>query len=300
MACLSASSHMVNISSSILRSPYPERSAGPLNNAENSAASFASSTWAAASSLRLPKRALSAVAKAASFANGVVTPWVPSYTDTSWAKNGVAQIQASPLRRLKATCTLSSMVVNDVLTSQYMRSWDRNWSHSITVFPSYHRGSRSSSVSLLGGDAGDDITGDEGDGGLPAGEGGCCDCPPGELREERVLEWPRGGDGGGGDGGTSFVGSDGPQSATRAWLLVTMEEQSFGSVTLWVIAGDVNLLLGVECMLELRAVEEFVSHSDGGKEGEFMWGPVLLLASMQQEPSPCIHEDKYRPLKCRY
>ncbi|EED82422.1 predicted protein [Postia placenta Mad-698-R] len=138
-------------------------------------ASLASSTCAAASSSRLPKRALSAVAKAASFAKGVVTPWVPNCTDTSWAKKGVAQ---------------------------YMRSWDRNRSHSMMVFPSYRRGSRSLSVSLSGGDAGDDITGDEGDGGLPVGEDGCCDCPLGELREERVLEQPCGGDGGGGDGGS--------------------------------------------------------------------------------------------------
>ncbi|KAF9801540.1 hypothetical protein IEO21_10085 [Rhodonia placenta] len=99
------------------RSPYPERSARPLNSAENSAASFASSTWAAALSSRLLKWALSAVAKAASFANGIVTPWVPSCTNTSWAKNGVAQVRASPSRRLRATCTLSLMVVNNVLTS---------------------------------------------------------------------------------------------------------------------------------------------------------------------------------------
>ncbi|OSX62444.1 hypothetical protein POSPLADRAFT_1142513, partial [Postia placenta MAD-698-R-SB12] len=145
--------------------------------------SFASSTWAAASSSRLPKRALSAVAKAASFANGVVTPWTPSCTDTSWAKKGVAQVRV-----------------------QYLRSWDRNWSHSMTVFPLYCRGSRSLSVSLSGVDTGDDITGDEGDEGLPVGEGGCCDCPPGELREERVLKRPRGNDSGGGDGGNPVAG----------------------------------------------------------------------------------------------
>ncbi|OSX61024.1 hypothetical protein POSPLADRAFT_1146063 [Postia placenta MAD-698-R-SB12] len=267
VARLSASSHMVNVSSSILQSPYPEQSAGPLNSAENSAASLASSTCAAASLSRLPKQALSAVAKATSFAKGVMIPWVPNCTDTSWAKKGVAQVRVSPSRRLKATCTLSSMVANNVLTSQYMQSWDRNQSHSMTVFPSYWRGSRSLSVSLSGGDAGDDITSDEGDGGLPAGEDGCCDCPPGELREERVLEQPRGGDSGGGDGGMSFVGSDGPRSAIRARLPITNEERSSGSVALWVVVGDVDLLLGVECVLESRAVEEFVSHGDGGGKG---------------------------------
>ncbi|EED85341.1 predicted protein [Postia placenta Mad-698-R] len=115
---------MVKVSSSILRymregmplrSPYPERSAGPLNSAENSAASFASSTWAAAASSRFPKRALKAAVKAASFLKGVVTPCTPICTDASWAKYGVAQARASPLSRLSATCTLSSMVVNDVL-----------------------------------------------------------------------------------------------------------------------------------------------------------------------------------------
>ncbi|KAF9800353.1 hypothetical protein IEO21_10378 [Rhodonia placenta] len=87
-----------------------------------------------------------------------------------------------------------------------MRSWDRNRSHSMTVFPLYCRGSRSLSVSLSGGDAGDDINGDKGDGGLPTGKDGYCDCPPGELREEQVLERPRSGDGGGGDRGSPEVG----------------------------------------------------------------------------------------------
>ncbi|EED81899.1 predicted protein [Postia placenta Mad-698-R] len=66
----------------------------------------------------------------------------------------------------------------------------------------------------------------------------------------------------------SFLGSDGPWSAIRAWLSITNEEWSFGSVALWVGAGDVELFLCVERVLESRAVEEFVSHGDGGKEGE--------------------------------
>ncbi|KAF9800884.1 hypothetical protein IEO21_10267 [Rhodonia placenta] len=88
---------------------------------------------------------------------------------------------------------------------------------------------------------------------------------------------------------TPFFGSDGPWGAIRAQLSITNEEWSSGSVALWVVVGDVDLLLCVERMLESRAVEEFVSHSDGGKE-----------ASMQQEPKPHVCEDKYRPLKCRY
>ncbi|EED82923.1 predicted protein [Postia placenta Mad-698-R] len=213
------------------------------------------------------------------------------------------------------------------------------------------------------GGAGEDITNDEGDGGLPAGGDGCCDCPPGELREERMLEWPRGGDGGGGDGGSPvaglhttgtgveegtaddelaqeydgvsrgsalggawrgrsgwdgsnmarggsrgasvskgwaagvldssdwhvapFVGSDGPRSTIRARLSVTDEEGSSIPIAFGVVVGDVDLLLGVEGVLDSRAVKEFVSHGDGGRKG-----------SMQQEPSPRIREDKYRPLKC--
>ncbi|EED77787.1 predicted protein [Postia placenta Mad-698-R] len=71
------------------------------------------------------------------------------------------------------------------------------------------------------------------------------------------------------------------------------------AVAVWVVARDVDLLLGVEGVLKLRAVEELVSHGDEGEEGEFTWGPVLLLASMQQEPKPRVREDKYCPLKCR-
>ncbi|EED82838.1 predicted protein [Postia placenta Mad-698-R] len=194
------------------RSPYPERSAGPLNSAENSAASLASSTWATASSLRLPKRALKAMVKAASFAKGVVTPWTPSCTDTSWAKYGVAQ----------------------------MRSCDRNLSHSMTVLPSYWRGRRSFRVSLSGGDAGEDITGDEGDRGLPAGEDGCCDCPPGELREERVLVRPRGGDGGEGDGGSPGAGLH--KIGTEGEAVTTDDElaQECGGVSLGLVLGGLS------------------------------------------------------------
>ncbi|OSX58045.1 hypothetical protein POSPLADRAFT_1155186, partial [Postia placenta MAD-698-R-SB12] len=66
-------------------------------------------------------------------------------------------------------------------------------------------------------------------------------------------------------------------------------------IAFWVVTRDVDLLLGVEGVLKSRAVEEFVSHGS-----RFTWGPVLLLASMQQEPKPRVREDKYRPLKCRY
>ncbi|EED83402.1 predicted protein [Postia placenta Mad-698-R] len=172
---------------------------------------------------------------------------------------------------------------------------------------------RSFSVSLLGTAAGEDIIGDEGDEGLPADGGNCCDCPPGGLREERVLERPRSGDGGwemrvpgeaGRDGArvtwqdvdlevpvyqTPFIGSDGPWSAIRARLPITDEERSSVSAAVWVVTRDVDLLLGVEGVLKSRAVEEFVSHGDGGRKG-----------SMQQEPKPHVREDKYRPLKCRY
>ncbi|KAF9803465.1 hypothetical protein IEO21_09684 [Rhodonia placenta] len=79
-----------------------------------------------------------------------------------------------------------------------------------------------------------------------------------------------------------FFGSDGSRSAIRARLSITDEEWSFRSVALWVVAGDVDLLLGVKCMLKSRAVKEFVSHGDGGKEG-----------SMQQEPKPRVRE--FRP-----
>ncbi|EED82423.1 predicted protein [Postia placenta Mad-698-R] len=65
----------------------------------------------------------------------------------------------------------------------------------------------------------------------------------------------------------SFLGSDGLWSVIRAWLSITNEEWSFGSVALWVVVGDVDLLLGVECVLKSRAVEEFVSHGDGGRKG---------------------------------
>ncbi|OSX55911.1 hypothetical protein POSPLADRAFT_1162250 [Postia placenta MAD-698-R-SB12] len=262
-----------------------------------------------------------------------------------------------------------------------MRSCDRNLSHSMMVLPAYRRGRRSFRVSLSGGDTGEDLTGDEGDGGLPAGEDSCCDCPPGELREEQVLAWPRGGDGGEGDGGSPgagrsknavechwarsweafltaapgraggslegsleavrlpqflegdgdllaldlywrqvggcghlerqvkmgqdvpkgwaagvldssdwhvmpFVGSDGPRSMIRARLSITDEEGSSIPVAFGVVAGDVDLLLGVEGMLNSRAVEEFVSHGDGGEEGE-----------VRQEPKPRVREDKYHPLK---
>ncbi|OSX58170.1 hypothetical protein POSPLADRAFT_1106523, partial [Postia placenta MAD-698-R-SB12] len=222
---------------------------------------------------------------------------------------------------------------------------------------------------------GEDIISDEGDEGLPADEGDCCDCLPGGLLEEQVLERPRGGDGGEGDGdllvldltGTeveavtaddelaqecggvsrgsmgisscltctddrlgdagawrgrsgwdgsdvagcrsqgasvpecraagvlnssdwhevSFVNSDGPWSAIRARLPITDEERSSVSIAVRVVTRDVDLLLGVEGVLKSRAVEEFVSHVDGGRKG-----------SMQQEPSPRVREDKYRPLKC--
>ncbi|EED82171.1 predicted protein [Postia placenta Mad-698-R] len=154
--------------------------------------------------------------------------------------------------------------------------------HSITDFPSYRSGRRSFNVSLSGTAAGEDIIGDEGDEGLPADEGDCCDCPPGGLLEERVLERPRGGD------GASFVSSDGPWSAIRARLPITDEERSSVSAAVWVVTRDVDLLLGVEGVLKSRAVEEFVSHVDGGRKG-----------SMQQEPKPRVREDKYRPLKCR-
>ncbi|EED81365.1 predicted protein [Postia placenta Mad-698-R] len=231
--------------------------------------------------------------------------------------------------------------------------------HSITDFPSYRSGRRSFNVSLSGTAAGEDIIGDEGDEGLPADEGDCCDCPPGGLLEERVLERPRGGDGGEnaaecrgarsweafpaaapgraggslegslkavrlpqfleGDGdllaldlywrqvggcgsrGASvpecraagvldssdwyevpFVNSDGPWSAIRARLPITDEERRSVSAALWVVTRDVDLILGVEGVLKSRAVEEFVSHVDGGRKG-----------SMQQEPKPRLWE--FRP-----
>ncbi|KAF9803687.1 hypothetical protein IEO21_09591 [Rhodonia placenta] len=183
VAHLSASSHVVKVSNSIFRSPYPDWSTGPLNSAENSAASLASSTCAAASPLRCPKRALKAVAKAASSAKGVIAPRVPICTETSWAKIGVAQARASPSRRPRALCTLSSMVVSAVLTSQYMHNWDRNQSYSIMVFPLYQRRRRSFNASLLMG-AGVIIIGGGGDGGRPRGGGGGCGCLPGEPRGE--------------------------------------------------------------------------------------------------------------------
>ncbi|OSX56922.1 hypothetical protein POSPLADRAFT_1158112, partial [Postia placenta MAD-698-R-SB12] len=141
----------------------------------------------------------------------------------------------------------------------------------------------------------------------------CCDCPPGGLLEERVLERPLGGDGGwgmrvpgeAGRDGTGvtwrdvdlevpayrmpFVNSDGPWSAIRARLPITDEERRSVFAALWVVTRDVDLILGVEGVLKSRAVEEFVSHVDGGRKG-----------SMQQEPKPRVREDKYRPLKCRY
>ncbi|OSX61474.1 hypothetical protein POSPLADRAFT_1145007 [Postia placenta MAD-698-R-SB12] len=220
--------------------------------------------------------------------------------------------------------------------------------HSITDFPSYRSGRRSFNVSLSGTAAGEDIIGDEGDEGLPADEGDCCDCPPGGLLEERVLERPRGGDGG--EAGCArwsvrswsvrsmltrprgpvsqrgcvsgaravpcaaapsnliapyqlvtvpecraagvldssdwyevpFVNSDGPWSAIRARLPITDEERRSVSAALWVVTRDVDLILGVEGVLKSRAVEEFVSHVDGGRKG-----------SMQQEPKPRLWE--FRP-----
>ncbi|OSX59627.1 hypothetical protein POSPLADRAFT_1149040, partial [Postia placenta MAD-698-R-SB12] len=159
------------------RSPYLEQSAGPLNSMENSAASLVSSTCADTMSSRLPKRPLNAMRKALTSVNSVTAPCTPTAMDASWAKMGVAQ----------------------------MSNCKRNWLHLTMVFPSYRKGRRSFSVFLSEGDTGDDITGDEGDRGLPEGKGGECDCPLGKLQEEQVHEWPRSGDDGGGTG-KSLVG----------------------------------------------------------------------------------------------
>ncbi|OSX64463.1 hypothetical protein POSPLADRAFT_1137618 [Postia placenta MAD-698-R-SB12] len=88
VARFSAACHVVKVSSSIFRytqegmllrylsrssrSPYPERSTGPLNSVENSAA---------------------AAVKAASFLQGVVTPCTPICTDASWANDSCHHIE---------------------------------------------------------------------------------------------------------------------------------------------------------------------------------------------------------------
>ncbi|OSX55922.1 hypothetical protein POSPLADRAFT_1162156, partial [Postia placenta MAD-698-R-SB12] len=64
-----------------------------------------------------------------------------------------------------------------------------------------------------------------------------------------------------------FVNSDGPWSAIRARLPITDEERRSVFAALWIVTRDVDLILGVEGVLKSRAVEEFVSHVDGGRKG---------------------------------
>ncbi|EED77526.1 predicted protein [Postia placenta Mad-698-R] len=149
----------------------------------------------------------------------------------------------------------------------------------MTVFPSYRRGRRSFNVSLSGAAAGEDIIGDEGDKGLPVDGGDCCDCPSGELREERVLGQPRGGDGGEGAGGSPGEGLPRVILLNRsgcpiwAWLLLATVEDSLRAV--W----DVNVdeILGVECVnLALTG-----SHDGWGEDGEEVNGRLCALVRAQ-------------------
>ncbi|OSX57481.1 hypothetical protein POSPLADRAFT_1156597, partial [Postia placenta MAD-698-R-SB12] len=85
-----------------------------------------------------------------------------------------------------------------------------------------------------------------------------------------------------------FVNSDGPWSAIRARLPITDEERRSVFAALWVVTRDVDLILGVEGVLKSRAVEEFVSHVDGGRKGgcacyERLGVRLVLTEAMGQE-----------------
>ncbi|OSX58088.1 hypothetical protein POSPLADRAFT_1154850 [Postia placenta MAD-698-R-SB12] len=164
---------------------------------------------------------------------------------------------------------------------------------------------------------GEDITGVGGDGGRCGGGGGCGGPPLVELREERVLERPLGGissyltglgdslgkAGGRGDRARVPRGRSRCKGASRAErmlcsadrlvaqvifcdrsgcpvgarLLLTAVDDSLRAV--WDV--DVDEVLRVECVnLALAG-----SHVGWGEDGK--------------EPSPHVHKDKHRPLKCR-
>ncbi|KAF9809448.1 hypothetical protein IEO21_07374 [Rhodonia placenta] len=189
----------------------------------------------------------------------------------------------------------------------------------MTVFPSYQSGRRSLSISLSGGDAGDDIIGDGGDGERPGGGGGGCGCPLGGLRGERSL-WCKvcreigisscltctgnslGKARAGRDStgvprcGSRCVGTAGTKRMLGPFdgliVLVILLNRSRRAIRARLcLAGEnesgrtVNDV-DVDEVLGVKGVNKALTRShDGG--------------SMQQEPRLRVREDKYRPLKCR-
>ncbi|KAF9819587.1 hypothetical protein IEO21_02051 [Rhodonia placenta] len=276
VARFSASSHVVKVSSSILRytwegmplrylsrssrSPYPERSAGPLNSTENSAA---------------------AAVKAASFRNGVVTPCTPICTDFCHHIGVGGGASRSPCRGWLQGRTLSALggtedaagaeaAVVALRWSDYEGSECASGLAAETALKALKEARVWREISSRLTWTGDSL-GKAGGGGdrarVPRGRSRC----KGASRTERMLR-----------SSDRFVAGvilrDRLGCPIGARLLFASVDDSLRAV--WNV--DVDEILRVECVnLALTG-----SHNGWGKDGE--------------EPKPRVCEDKYRPLKCRY